>query len=138
MRPGFRNAPKYYRTNKAVSTLRAFLKRHMKADEKNIRIGQHLNELLWKHGIKNPPARVIITVKMTDDGLVFAELLGKEFKASIKPMAKSEEPQGLKEKLQSVVGKKETPEASTEEAPVAEQPVKPKKVAKKTAKKAES
>lgn len=127
LRPGFRNAPKYYRTNKAVSTLRAFLMRHMKVKDDQIRIGQHLNELLWRNGIKNPPARVTVTVKKTDAGLVYAELEGQTYKEALKPQARQEEPKGLKEKLQAAVGKKEEQsEEKTEEAP------KPKKAAKKT------
>jgi len=105
LRAGYRNAPAYYRTNKAVSTLRKFIMRHMKAKDENIKMGQQLNELLWKHGIKNPPARVTITVKKTDDGIVTAELVGKDYKGTIKPQAKSEEPQGLKEKLTSALKK---------------------------------
>jgi len=117
LRSGFRNAPAYYRTNKAVSTLRAFLRRHMKVKDENIKIGQHLNELLWKHGIKNPPPRVTVTVKKSDEGLVTAELVGKTFKDTVKPLAKSEEPQGLKERLQAAVGGKgDKAEAKDEKA----------------------
>jgi ribosomal protein L31E len=110
LRPGYRNAPAYYRTNKAVRTLRLFLVRHMKAKEADVRIGQHLNELLWKHGIKNPPARVTVNVKKDDKGLVFAELAGKEYTSAVKPQARREEAKGLKERLQSVVGKKDDEE----------------------------
>ena len=138
LRSGFRNAPKYYRTNKAMSTLRAFLVRHMKVSDDQIKIGQYLNEELWRHGIKNPPPRITITVKKTDDGIVTAELEGKTYKETLRPMAREEQPQGLKEKLTAAVGKKEDKEEPTEseEAPEAK-PKKAKKAAKKTAETAE-
>jgi large subunit ribosomal protein L31e len=122
LRSGFRNAPAYYRTNKAMSTLRAFLVRHMKVQDDKIKIGQHLNELLWKHGIKNPPPRVTITVKKTDDGIVTAELVGQTFKEAVKPQAKTEAPTGLKERLEAAVGKK----GAKEEAPAEEGAEEPK------------
>jgi hypothetical protein len=101
-----------------MKTLRAFLARHMRAKDEDIRIGQHLNELLWRHGIKNPPPRVKVTVVKTDDGVVKAELEGKAYKETVKPQAKSEEPTTLKEKLQSVVsGKKEDGEAAAPAEP---------------------
>jgi large subunit ribosomal protein L31e len=131
LRPGFRNAPKYYRTNKAMSTLRAFLVRHMKVAEEHIRIGQHLNAYIWENGIKNPPPRVTIHVKKADDGVVTAELEGKTFADAVKPQAREEQPQGLREKLQAAVGKKEDkPEEAPAEAPK-------KRAAKKTAESAE-
>jgi non-homologous end joining protein Ku len=98
-----------------MATLRLFIVRHMKVKDEKIRIGQHLNELIWKHGIKNPPPRVTINVKKADDGIVTAELEGKDFKTAVKPQAKEEAPSGLKERLQAAVGKKE-------DAPKKEQP----------------
>jgi ribosomal protein L31E len=139
LRPGFRNAPAYYRTNKAMRTLRLFLARHMKVKDEKIKVGQHLNELIWKHGIKNPPARVTIHVIKNDEGIVMAELEGKSFKEAVRPAAKSEEPQGLKERLQAAVGKKgegKADEKAAGEEPAAESEAKP--AAKKApAKKAE-
>ena len=129
LRAGFRNAPKYYRTNRAMTTLRNFLAKHMHAKDEDVRVGQHLNELLWKHGIKNPPPRVTVVVTKTDDGIVRAELEGKTYKDSVKPQAKSEEPTSLKEKLQSVVGGKKDSSAEAPAEPAAEEA--PKKAEKK-------
>ncbi|MGV8151168.1 MAG: 50S ribosomal protein L31e [Candidatus Woesearchaeota archaeon] len=77
LRSGFRNKTMYKKTKKAVTTLREFLKQHMKSDK--ILIGKNLNEHLWKHGIKNPPHHVKITVIKEDDGTVKAELLGFKY-----------------------------------------------------------
>jgi ribosomal protein L31E len=129
LRRGYINTPQYYRTNKAVSTLRKFICKHMKVKDDKIRIGQNLNILLWKHGIKNPPARVTITVSKSDEGIVQAELVGQSYKDSVKPAARDDAPQGLKEKLQAAVGGKKEPETPEVEE-------KPKAPAKKAAKKA--
>lgn len=133
LRPGFRNAPAYYRTNKAMMTLRRFLVRHMKVRDENIRIGQHLNELIWRHGIKNPPPRVTIHVRKSDEGIVTAELEGKTFKDAVKPLAREEAPTGLKERLQAAVGKKD--KADDAQEPVADETEE--KPHKKAAKKAD-
>jgi len=78
----------------------------MKVTEENVKLGQHLNRLMWIHGIKNPPAKVTVNVTKGDDGIVYAELAGKEYLGSVKPLAKTEEAQGLKGKLESALGKK--------------------------------
>lgn len=113
LRAGFRKSPKYYRTNRAVKTLRAFLVRHMKAPEDKILIGQHLNEELWRDGIKNPPARVTVLVRKFDDGTVQAELVGKAYKGTVKPQARKEEPGNLRERLQASIGAKKDAPATT-------------------------
>jgi len=68
----------YKRAKKAVTALRQFLVKHMKADDVgNIHIGEFLNKEIWKHGIKNPPHHVKIKTKKFGDGTVVAELSGK-------------------------------------------------------------
>ncbi len=80
LRKGFIQTARYKKTKKAVSTLKEFLVRHLKQkDPKKILIGKVLNEELWKHGIKNPPRMVKITVIKEDDGTVKAELYGHAY-----------------------------------------------------------
>ncbi len=131
LRAGYRNTPKHCRTNKAVKVLRIFLAKHMKVKEEDVRLGQHINLLLWAHGIKNPPARVTVKVVKGDDGIVKAELESKEFTETVKPSPKSEQPQGLKEKLQAAVGGKKADK--TDEKQGASVDAKPKPAAKKKA-----
>lgn len=112
LRKEWMKAPKYKRAKKAVTGVRNFLERHMKADENNIRLGKYLNEELWKHGIKNPPPRIRINVRKDDKGLVTAELAGapvekKESKEKKKPAKKQEKKEA---ELQEA---KETVEAET-------------------------
>ena len=76
LREGYMKAPMYRRAKKAVNTLRTFLSKTMRVDEKSVRIGKYANELLWKHGIKNPPHHIKVNVRKDDEGIVFAELVG--------------------------------------------------------------
>jgi large subunit ribosomal protein L31e len=75
LRKEFLKVPKYKRSKKAVTALRKFLKRHMKSD--NIRIGRFANEIIWQHGIRNPPHHVQVHAVKDDKGVVTAELVGK-------------------------------------------------------------
>lgn len=74
LRKEWLKVPKYKRAKKAVTGLKIFLTRHMKCE--NLIIGKHLNEAIWKHGIKNPPHHIKVDVLKEDD-LVVAELSGK-------------------------------------------------------------
>jgi ribosomal protein L31E len=77
LRKGFRQVARYKKTKKAGAVLKEFLSRHMKQpDLSKVLIGTHLNIELWKHGIKNPPSQVKVTVIKEDNGDVKAELYG--------------------------------------------------------------
>ena len=61
LREKVRVVPRYKKTPKAVKTIKEFLARHMRVkdrDLKKIKIDKHLNELLWRRGIKNPPHKI--------------------------------------------------------------------------------
>jgi len=135
LRSAFRNAASHRKTNRAVKALRAFLMKHMKSED--VRLGQHVNQLLWQHGIKNPPARVIVKAIKDEEGVVRADLEGKTFKESVRPIAKEEESSSLKEKLVDKLGGKKDddgPPAKEEKAPKQSgKPDKPDPSAKKQA-----
>jgi large subunit ribosomal protein L31e len=123
LRASFRNAAQYRKTNKAVSAVKIFLKKHMKATD--VKMGQHLNLFLWKDGIKSPPPRVTVHAVKDDDGVVRAELEGKTYKESVKPNPK-EEASNFKDKLVDKLAGKEkpeekadTPKTESKDAPVA-------------------
>ena len=106
------NVPKYKRAKKAVTTLRGFLIKHMKpeVDEKGkiqLKIGKHLNEFIWKHGIKNPPHHVKVVAKKDDKGVVTAELEG----APVEEKKEEKPKKGLAGKLE----KEATPAKSEKE-----------------------
>ena len=143
LRKKFLKVPRYRRTNKAATALREFIIKHMKSD--NIRIGKHLNQELWKHGIKNPPHHVKVTLIKGDDGLVKAELFGYKFdeptkediekikEGKKKKEEKQEKKEEIKEKIEKEV-KEESKEVKKEKESKEEKKVKEKTI-KKTIKK---
>ena len=80
LRKEFMKAPSYRKTKRALSAVKQFLTRHMKAEE--VKIGKYLNLELWKNGRQNPPPRIKIkavkdTVKIKDKDVIVvrAELI---------------------------------------------------------------
>lgn len=66
---------RYKRAKKTIRAIREFMEQHMKATD--VKIGKHLNEEVWKHGIANPPSRVRVNCVKDKDGIVTVELFGK-------------------------------------------------------------
>ena len=114
--------PQYKRAKKAVTTLKVFLIKHMKpaSDEKGriqLKIGKHLNDALWKHGMKNPPHHIKITTTKDDKGVVFAELEGapvEKPKEEKKGKAKEEKKEETKTEEKKEVKEEEKPEEKEE------------------------
>ena len=136
LRKEWSKVPKYKRAKKAGVALKQFLVKHMKSD--NVKIGQHLNELIWQRGMRNPPASVKINTVKDSEGLVKAELIGKsldevavkpedkEEKAEVKPVKKTKiEEKATNEKIEAKPEKKKVEGAKPEE-------VKPVKAKEKT------
>ena len=66
-----RIAPVTKRAPRAIRILRAFIKRHMKADdEDSIVISNEVNERIWSRGIEKPPRRIRVRVTKDREGLV--------------------------------------------------------------------
>lgn len=65
--------PPFRKANKAVKTVRDFIKRHMKSE--NVAVGKYLNLHIWNHGAKNPPHKVKVNAAKDDKGKVFVELV---------------------------------------------------------------
>jgi len=64
-------APVTKRAPRAIRILRAFIKRHMKADdEDSIVISNEVNERIWSRGIEKPPRRIRVRVTKDREGLV--------------------------------------------------------------------
>jgi large subunit ribosomal protein L31e len=89
LRKEYLKTPKWRRSEKAISVLRSFLIRHTKTNE--IKIGNYLNEAIWKRGSKNPPSRIRVDVKKENEQ-VFVELadLSKVKKSEDKKVEKKE------------------------------------------------
>ncbi len=67
-------APKWRRANRAITLIRKYLIRHMKADPKQIKIDATINELIWNRGSEKPPSSIRVRAAKFDDGEVQAEL----------------------------------------------------------------
>lgn len=65
LRKEWLKTPKWRRTKKASSALRAFIFKHSKADD--VKFSRWINEELWKNGIKNPPARLKVSVTTNNE-----------------------------------------------------------------------
>jgi large subunit ribosomal protein L31e len=70
---GYHKGASWYRSHKAISVLRVFVKRHMKP-EGDVYISQELNERIWENGIRNPPRKIRIRCTKSVDGVVRAYL----------------------------------------------------------------
>ncbi len=80
-------ASRVKRTPRAVSAIKNFLSRHMKAEK--IVVSQKLNETIWKRGVHKPPAK--IKVKAKREGEIVKVMLpeeGKEQKEKEKKVEK--------------------------------------------------
>lgn len=62
----------YRRTEKAMTVLREFTKRHMKPTE--IIIDPTVNEALWARGISNPPRKIRVKMSRDSEGVVTVTL----------------------------------------------------------------
>jgi len=66
--------PNWKRSNKAIDVIRAYLSRHMKVAEDQIKIGKGLNEAVWERGSEKPPSKIRVKAVRSDEG-VTAELV---------------------------------------------------------------
>jgi large subunit ribosomal protein L31e len=140
LRENFVKVPKYYRSKRAINHIKAFIVRHMKVTEDNIKLGKNLNEKVWMHGIKNPPGKVKVKV-VKDNDKVTVELEGFEYKVEKVQVEKTEKATSLKDRLTEKLGPKEDSKDKQEESETkseATEEKKPKIVRKKSAPKKEA
>ena len=104
LRKEFMKAPKYKRAKKAVTALRAFIAKHMKAEK--VSIGKHLNDKIWERGIKNPPHHVKVNAVKDSDGKAIVELFGVKIELP-KEKAEPKETAASKEKIEKEIKKLE-------------------------------
>lgn len=150
LRREFLKVPRYKRAKKAVTAIKEFIQRHMKATQ--VKLGSHLNKLIWLNGIRNPPHHVRVNAVKDSKGLVKVELLAlpkeKEKKVKIKerlipkrgeeqakeqpkptPAPAKEEPKGEEGKAETVKAEekqaKEDSKSSADELAVSEAQPKP-------------
>ena len=117
LRQGWLKVPKYKRANKAVKTLKEFLARHMKVEERDLRkikIDKWLNNEIWFRGIKKPPAKIKVKASKID-GVVKVELaeIPEKIKWKIQKEEKAKKETAKVKKAKAV--KKESSTEKTEE-----------------------
>ncbi|WP_309492871.1 50S ribosomal protein L31e [Candidatus Hecatella orcuttiae] len=66
------NAPRPYRTPKAVKALKDFIKKHMKVDR--VRVDGKLNQFIWGRSIEKPPRKIRVRVTKDRKGVATAYL----------------------------------------------------------------
>lgn len=109
LRKAFRKA-RNKRAKYAIKLIREFVERKTKS--KNIKIGKHLNENIWKRGIEKPPRRVKVKVcKVGDEYRV--ELFGYEYEEF--EIEEGEKKEGVAEKLMQRLGPKAIKKQQEEE-----------------------
>jgi len=67
--------PRYKRANKAVRTIKEFLAKHMKVENRDlnkIKVDKLLNEMVWTRGIKHPPTKIKVKA-VKENGIVRVE-----------------------------------------------------------------
>jgi large subunit ribosomal protein L31e len=133
LRKEFLKVARYKRTNRAASSVRSFLVRHMKSD--NVRLGPRLNMKLWERGIRNPPHHINVTAVKYEEGNVKAELVGfpveaekKEEKKDKKaePAKKDAKPEKSKEPAKKEPGQAEAKQGQPKKTGSVKEEVKPK------------
>jgi large subunit ribosomal protein L31e len=65
-------APAYRRAKKAITIIRDFTTRHMKASQ--VKIDEEVNKLIWARGIRHPPRRIRLEMERDEDGVVTVRL----------------------------------------------------------------
>ncbi len=103
LRKAILKVPRYKRAKRAMSEIRIFLKRHLKVE--TVKIGQHLNIYMWRHGIKNPPTKVKVNAIVDEEGVGWTELFGKPVLPPTEEEIKEEK---KKEKAEAKKEEKET------------------------------
>ncbi len=86
LRKEYMKSPRWKRTKKAVTAAKEFLARHMKSE--NVKLSKEINEMLWQHGIRNPPHHIKVTVTKDEKGVVKAELFGAKVETPAKEKKK--------------------------------------------------
>ena len=76
------NAQRYRRSERAMMVLKAFAKRHMKAE--TITVDTTVNEAIWARGIKSPPHKIRVKMTKDDEGAVTITMAEVEAPAEAK------------------------------------------------------
>lgn len=109
-----RLAPRGKRANRAVSEVRRFLARHMKADEEQVWLDGPVNEIIWARGIEKPPSKLRVRAIKFEDGVVEVSLPESDTTAK-REAIQAEREKVAEERAAALTGGAEEEEAEEEE-----------------------
>lgn len=69
-----KGVPRSKRAKRAITEIKDYIKRHLKAAEEDIWIDHRLNEKVWSRGIQNPPSKIKVRTIEFEDGLIEVSL----------------------------------------------------------------
>lgn len=69
-----KRVPRTHRAQRAVTEVRKYIARHMKAEPDKIWLDNPVNEVIWARGIQKPPSKVRVKAVKFDDGVVEVSL----------------------------------------------------------------
>ena len=116
LRKKCRVVPQYKKTNKAVKTVKEFLAKHMKVENRDlnkVKLDEYLNNFLWAKGIKTPPAKVKVKA-IKEEGIVRVELLDMPIKLVKKKARMDKREAAAESKKKKPVVKAESPKEEKE------------------------
>jgi large subunit ribosomal protein L31e len=116
-RKAIKKVPRYKKTNKAVKTLKEFVARHMKVEDRDlnkVKLNKYVNEEIWMRGIDHPLTKIKVKVKKLESGIVHVELAEIPERIKWKIEREKKVNQAVK-KEEKKVEEKSTEETKTEE-----------------------
>lgn len=96
------NAPRQKRANRAVTAIKRFMAKHLRALPENVLISNSLNEFIWSKGREHIPGKVVVKVVVADEKVnvyLSDEKIEKKEKPKKVKEVKAEEKEEEKEKL---------------------------------------
>lgn len=112
------NAQRYRRSERAMMVLKAFAKRHMKAE--TITVDTTVNEAIWARGIKSPPHKIRVKMTKDDEGKVTITMAEVEAETEAKEEPKKGSKKGSKKESKSKAKAEEEPKVEAKAEAVEE------------------
>ncbi len=104
IRPKVRTVPRYKKSNKAIKTIKEFLAKHMKVEDRDlnkIKLDLEINEIVWKRGIKKPIHKIKVKAVKQDDGTVIVSAIDSPDKIKFRHSKIKKRESAAKEALES-------------------------------------
>src|SRR3989338_5267476 len=92
--------PIYKRAKKAISTVKNYIKKHLKVEE--VKLGENLNKKIWEKGSKKPPGKIKVKA-IKEENLAKVELPEFPFPERKKKEEKTKEKNEDKTKEERIV-----------------------------------